>query len=159
MNQFTIQIAIVLFLIILGYITGSMIERKHYISINQRERLSMKLPAVTLRSAIPEDVEITGAKMVTGSAVISLDYFKRFLAGLYNLFGGEVKSYESLLDRARREAVLRMKEKAKRANIILNVRIETSSIGKSANERSSVGSIEAIAYGTAVSWKKVETEA
>jgi len=159
MNQFTIQIGIALFLIILGYITGSLIERKHYIQINQRERMSMRLPAVTLKNAIPEGVEITNAVLVTGNAVISLDYFKRFLAGLYNFFGGEVKSYESLLDRARREAVLRMKEKVKGSNIILNVRIETSSIGKSANERSTVGSIEAIAYGTAVSWKKVETEA
>lgn len=156
MNQFTIQIAMVLFLIILGYITGTLIERKHYISIKQRERMTMRLPAVTLKSAIPVDAEITNAVLVTGSAVISLDYFKRFLAGLYNFFGGEVKSYESLLDRARREAVLRMKEKVKGANIILNVRIETSSIGKSANDRNSVGSIEALAYGTAVSWKKIE---
>lgn len=156
MNQFTIQIAMVLFLIILGYITGTLIERKHYISIKQRERMTMRLPAVTLKSAIPVDAEITNAVLVTGSAVISLDYFKRFLAGLYNFFGGEVKSYESLLDRARREALLRMKEKVKGANIILNVRIETSSIGKSANDRNSVGSIEALAYGTAVSWKKIE---
>lgn len=157
MNQFTIQIGIVLFLVILGYISGSLIERKHYILIKQRERMSMKLPAVTLKSAIPEGVEITNAALVTGSAVISLDYFKRFLAGFYNFFGGEVKSYESLLDRARREAVLRMKEKARRANIIINVRIETSAIGKSANERSTVGSIEAIAYGTAVSWIKASS--
>jgi uncharacterized protein YbjQ (UPF0145 family) len=86
--------------------------------------------------------------------VISLDYFKRILAGLRNIFGGEISSYETLIDRARREAILRMKERSKGASIILNVRIETSSIGQSANQRKTVGSIEAIAYGTAVTLRK-----
>ena len=54
------------------------------------------------------------------------------------------------MDRARREAILRMKEQAEKAHVILNVRIETSTIGKSANRRKTIGSIEAIAYGTAV---------
>ena len=44
---------------------------------------------------------------------------------------------------------------ARGADIILNVRIETSSIGKSSNDRRAIGSIEAFAYGTAVSLKKI----
>jgi uncharacterized protein YbjQ (UPF0145 family) len=91
---------------------------------------------------------------VQGSAVISIDYFKRILAGLRNIVGGEVKSYETLVDRARREATLRMKEMAWDADIILNLRIETSAIGNSANNRKAIGSIEAIAYGTAITYKK-----
>jgi uncharacterized protein YbjQ (UPF0145 family) len=47
---------------------------------------------------------------VSGSVVVSVDYFKRFLAGLRTLVGGRVTSYETLLDRARREAILRCKE-------------------------------------------------
>ena len=89
-----------------------------------------------------------------GSAVISIDYFKRILAGLRNIVGGEVKSYETLVDRARREATLRMKEMAWDADIILNLRIEISAIGNSANNRKAIGSIEAIAYGTAITYKK-----
>ena len=50
--------------------------------------------------------------LVNGSTVVSNDYFKRLLAILRNIFGGRVKAYESLLDRARREAVLRMKDEA-----------------------------------------------
>ena len=87
--------------------------------------------------------------MVYGNAVISIDYFKRLLAGLRKIFGGTVKSYESLLDRARREAILRMKEMAQGSTIIVNVRIETSTIGKQANKKG-VGCIEAMAYGTAL---------
>ncbi|MCI5128213.1 MAG: hypothetical protein D3907_06860, partial [Candidatus Electrothrix sp. AUS3] len=33
-------------------------------------------------------------------------YFKRIVAGLRNIFGGNVQSYETLVDRARREAVI-----------------------------------------------------
>ena len=46
------------------------------------------------------------------------------------MFGGRVSAYETLVDRARREAILRMKEEAKGADIILNMRLETSSISK-----------------------------
>ncbi len=153
-NLELIQLYIVLFFIILGFITGTLIEKRHYRSIKERELKFLKLPAVTIKNVLDKEAIINDVNFVTGSAVISLDYFKRFLAGLYNFFGGEIKSYESLLDRARREAILRMKEKAVDADIILNVRIETSAIGKSAEKRKTIGSIEAIAYGTAITLKK-----
>jgi uncharacterized protein YbjQ (UPF0145 family) len=113
----------------------------------------LKLPTVTIHRILEKDAEIKSVEMVQGSAVISVDYFKRILAVLINFFGGEVKSYESLLDRARREATLRMKEKALNADIILNTRIETSTIGRNANRRNSIGSIEAIAYGTSIIYR------
>jgi uncharacterized protein YbjQ (UPF0145 family) len=97
---------------------------------------------------IPEH-QIRSARLVYGSAVISVDYFKRILAGLRNIFGGKVKSYESLLDRARREALLRMKEMAGDATVIVNVRIETAAIGKQ-SRRKNIGCLEAMAYGTAI---------
>jgi len=82
-----------------------------------------------------------------------VDYFKRLLASLRNIFGGTVKSYESLIDRARREALLRMKEKAPQASMIVNVRIETTTVGRKANKKG-VGCLEALAYGTAVTLKQ-----
>ena len=84
--------------------------------------------------------------------MISVDYFKRFLAGLRNIFGGEVRSYCSLLDRGRREAILRMKELWPEADLIVNARVETSSISKGAQNRQggSIGSTEVLAYGTAI---------
>ncbi len=47
-----------------------------------------------------------------GSVVIATDYFKVFAAGLRNLFGGEMKTYRTLMGRARREAIVRMLEQA-----------------------------------------------
>jgi uncharacterized protein YbjQ (UPF0145 family) len=55
-----------------------------------------------------------------------------------------------LLDRARREAILRMKDTARRrgAQMVFNVKIETVSISK--GRRDAVGSVEVLAYGTAL---------
>ncbi len=138
-------------LMALGYLAGTWAEKRHYRSIAQREANWLHLPAVTLPQAGIEPGSIASSRLVSGSAVISIDYFKRFLAGLRNLFGGTVRSYETLIDRARREAVLRMKAEASGAAVIVNVRIETATIGGHRSRRNkSVTCLEAIAYGTAI---------
>ncbi len=150
------ELVIIIILIIIGFMAGTWAETRHYRSIAHWEKLFLRLPAVTAKNMLDQNLEIEKAEMVSGSVVISIDYFKRFLAGLRNLFGGEVKSYESLVDRARREAIIRMKKKAGgQADIILNLRIETSAIGKNANRDKSIGSVEALAYGTAVTYRKM----
>ncbi|HAK59097.1 MAG TPA: hypothetical protein DCO77_01770 [Nitrospiraceae bacterium] len=141
-------------LIAIGYFAGTAAESRHYRSIRERERQFLNLPAVTARNFLDDREEVAGTMLVYGNVVVSLDYFKRILAGLRNIFGGEVKSYLTLIDRARREAVLRAKKMAGNADIILNLRIETSSIGQNANRKNAVGSIEVLAYGTAVTLKK-----
>ena len=145
-----IDLIIFLSLLIMGYLFGQYFERKHYRSILQRESDTLQLPLLTLKT-VPEGIKRCNAELVAGNVVVSVDYFKRFLAGLRAIVGGRVKSYESLIDRARREAILRMKEQAidKGACVVANVRIETSSISK--GRRKTIGSIEVLAYGTAIS--------
>jgi len=133
-------------LIGIGYSVGTMVEKRHYKRIEQREAELLCLPAVSAKNLL-EEKPVGEARLVYGNAVISTDYFKSLLAGLRNLVGGEVSAFESLLDRARREAVLRMKAQARGADIILNLRIETCQI-------TMTGSVEALAYGTAVYYKK-----
>lgn len=143
------DLLIFLSLLALGYLAGSWAERKHYSSIEEREEATLELPIVTARNGF-DDAQFSGGTMVQGSAVISVDYFKRILAALRNIFGGTIRSYETLIDRARREALLRMKESApKGTRIIVNVRVETSTIGKNTLKKS-VGCVEALAYGTAL---------
>jgi uncharacterized protein YbjQ (UPF0145 family) len=144
-----IDLIIFLSLLALGYGTGTWVEKRHYRSISERESTTLNLPAVTLKSVDIPERNIRSARLVYDSAVISVDYFKRILASLRNVFGGQVKSYESLLDRARREALLRMKEMAGNATVIVNVRIETSAVGKQ-SRRKNIGCLEAMAYGTAL---------
>jgi uncharacterized protein YbjQ (UPF0145 family) len=146
------DLTIFLLLLALGYAAGTWAEKRHYRSIMEREEQLIHLPAITTKKVELDYSKVERAVLVVGSVVISVDYFKRMLAGLRNIFGGTIKSYETLLDRARREALLRMKEKAHGASMIINVRIETSTIGKRAF-KGKLGSVEAIAYGTAIKMK------
>ncbi|MDJ0625984.1 MAG: heavy metal-binding domain-containing protein [Candidatus Caenarcaniphilales bacterium] len=143
-----------LVLLLIGYFIGTILEKKHYQSINDREEKFINLPSVTMtyRAASKETdmSKYSKTQLVSGGVVVSIDYFKRFLALLRNFFGGRVSSYETLVDRARREAILRMKEQSSGADMIINVRLETSTISSSAGDSETVDSIEAFAYGTAL---------
>jgi uncharacterized protein YbjQ (UPF0145 family) len=141
------QLILFIILVVLGYFFGTRSEKKHLKSIIEREDSYKALPTIMLKRPLDED-DVHSYKLVNGSAVIAIDYFKRFVASLVNLFGGNISTYESLIDRARREAILRMKEDAGDASEIINVRIETSSISK--NAQRSVGAVEVLAYGTAI---------
>ncbi|MBR2157148.1 MAG: heavy metal-binding domain-containing protein [Campylobacter sp.] len=143
------DIIIFLVLLALGYFFGSAAEANHYKSIKKRELKFLRIPTTNKKFPMRSD-EIANSALVQGS-VISVDYFKRIYASVINIFGGKVVPYESLLDRARREAVLRLKESASTADEFMNLRIETASITKNTK---SVGSIEVFAYATAIYYKK-----
>ncbi|MCW8945560.1 MAG: YbjQ family protein [Sedimenticola sp.] len=142
------ELIVFLVLMTLGYLVGQFAEKKHYKSITEREKKLKELP--TVASRFPPPGKRHDQSLVMGNTVISIDYFKRFVATLRNLFGGRVTSYETLLDRARRESLLRMKEQAKAmgAEYVFNVKYETASISKGRNN--TIGSVEVLAYGTAL---------
>jgi uncharacterized protein YbjQ (UPF0145 family) len=145
------QLFLFLLLLILGYAIGSYLEKRHYKTIKQREHETLHVPIITFgaKQAMPNAEE---AQLFVGTVVISVDYFKRFSAGLRNLVGGRITVYETLLDRGRREALLRMKIEAIEwgADKVMNVRIETATIGGRSGGNNSLGSIEVIAYGTGI---------
>ena len=143
------DLIVFLVLLALGYGFGRYAEAKHYKSIIKREKQLNSIPAIASKIPPAENRDIN-SQLVTGSVVISIDYFKRFIAGLRNIFGGRITSYETLLDRARREAILRMKAEAKKLNaqLVFNIKLETSSIHK--GRGNSIGSVEVLAYGTAL---------
>lgn len=142
------DLIVFLVLLLVGYVFGQIAEKRHFRSIIQREQALRDVLCFSERS-FPVTGEVRSA-LVCGNVVVSVDYFKRFVAGLRNLVGGRVSAYESLLERARREAILRMKAEAKAqgAHSVWNIRLETSSIYKDA--RQSIGAVEVLAYGTAV---------
>ncbi|MDH5613002.1 MAG: YbjQ family protein [Gammaproteobacteria bacterium] len=82
--------------------------------------------------------------LVQGSTVRAKHVGRDLMAGLKNIFGGELKGYTELLQESREEAVDRMKQQATAvgANAVLNVRFSTSSVTQ--------GAAELFAYGTAV---------
>jgi len=133
------------FLLFVGWYFGRRAEKRHYKKIIERELKYNALPAIASR--YPPKDEIHEQQLVSGNTVVSSDYFKSVVAGMINIFGGEVKPYESLLDRARREAMLRMKEQAESAGatMVFNIKLETSRIAAG-----NMGAIEVLAYGTAL---------
>lgn len=145
------QLVILFILICLGYFFGKRAESNHYKSITARESQFHHFPCTTSKYPLNRDVEIAKSEMLTGSVVISVDYFKRVVAALRKFVGGNVVSYETLLDRARREATLRVLEQCGDADELINLRIETSTI--SDGRQSSVGSVEVLACGTAIYYK------
>ena len=141
------QIIIVIVLLLIGVIFGTLAEKKHYKKLQKNERWLNRIPAVSSR--VPPEQEYQQV-IVTGNVVIANDYFKMFVAGLKSLFGGSLNTYESLLDRGRREAIVRMKKKAAKANaeLIINVKLTTSNLIISKGNTS--GALEVFAYGTAL---------
>jgi uncharacterized protein YbjQ (UPF0145 family) len=142
------DLIIFLVLMVTGYTVGRIAERRHYRSILARE---MEMADVMVFSNRFPPLTAQGSQaLVTGSVVVSEDYFKRVVSGLQSLLGGRLRAYESLLDRARREAVLRMKQEArdKGARMIINVKFQTFSIP--GRNPKSFGAVEVMAYGTAL---------
>jgi uncharacterized protein YbjQ (UPF0145 family) len=141
---------ILLLLLVLGYFFGQMAEKKHFRSIIKREEEYRQILTFAKRFPLTNEGD-QKATLVGGNVVISVDYFKRFVATLRSLVGGRVTTYESLLERARREAILRMKADARQKglNTIVNVKLETASITK--GSKNQVGAVEVYAYGTGLS--------
>lgn len=124
-----------------GYFVGSAREKSHFKSIIERERKMLSLPIQSGKRANPEYQQ---SLFVAGSVVIASDYFKNFAGTLKNFFGGNVSALETLMDRARREAIIRAKEKAFAwgAEEIIGFRVEFASLDQMG--------VEVVAYGTAV---------
>lgn len=144
-----IQLIIFVIMLALGYIFGRRAESRHYQSIYARENALRSIVVTTERLPAPEFASHR-AELVCGSVVISVDFFKVVAAGLRSLFGGRLLAFETLLDRARREALLRMQEQAQQqgAALIINTKFETSQISGQAGQ--GLGSVEVLAYGTAL---------
>lgn len=142
----TINLWLPLGLLVLGYGVGRLLERRHFRSIRQRETELKHVLALSTRY-VPEGVQARDARLVSGGVVISSDYFKTFVAGFRAFFGGRFRGYETLLERARREALLRLKEDAQAAGstLVIGVRFQTTKIAGS-----STPAVEVLAFGTAL---------
>ena len=99
---------------------------------------------LTTLESIPGKSIIQHLGLVQGSTVRAKHAGRDIMAGLKNIFGGELEAYTELLQESREEAINRMIKQAESigANAILNIRFSTSSITQ--------GASELFTYGTAV---------
>lgn len=145
-TQMLINYAPLIVLFVVGWFFGARHERQHLSRLLIAEKELAHIVVSTERFYQPKMAMGSEGELVLGSVVIAQDYFKMVIARIMSLFGLNLTTYETLLDRARREAVVRMRTQAqaKGYNHIYGLRLEVSNI----NQLGSM--VEAIAYGTAV---------
>lgn len=144
---------LIVLLLVLGFVCGRITEQRHFRRLEERERACAGVPVTTLRQP-PPGRAVASASLACGSVVVAVDYFKMFLSGFRLFFGGELKSYATLLERARREAVLRLRESAPDADCFINLRFETSDVGGKAK---GAPNVEMLAYATALKFRPERT--
>ena len=135
-----------------AWISGGMLERRHLKSLLLLESGSSGVLAITIED-LPPDWHLEACELVMGNVVISQDYFKRVAASIKSIFGGNIGVLEPLLERARREALIRMKgvAHARGYDTIINVRIETATLASSRGNGKGTAGVEILAFGTAIS--------
>ena len=99
---------------------------------------------LTNLETVPGKTIVEHFGLVQGNTIRAKHIGKDVMAGLKNIFGGELKGYTELLSESRKEAIDRMQQQASAlgANAVVNIRFSTSSIA--------AGAAELYAYGTAV---------
>ena len=142
MESLIFQIVIFLILFTIGWGFGRHIERKHLEELVQQEKMLAYITMDTNKFAQSSELGM----LISSNVVISHDYFKYVIATIQNFFGGRLTSYESITERARREAIVRLKLKAQAMNAqhIMGVRLSTTELGMQG------GMVEVFAYATAV---------
>jgi len=142
MEGLIFQLIVFAVLFAVGWGFGRHNERQHLLQLVQQEQ---RLAYITLDNSRFKQNTAAGY-MVSSNVVISHDYFKYIIANIQNFFGGRLTSYESVVDRARREAIVRLKQEAEKmgATQIQGLRLSTTEMGMQG------GMVEVFAYGTAV---------
>lgn len=132
-----VDFGILVVLLALGLLAGGYAERKHLRSLARREAANGDFFISQLKSFPGAVPGMTAPSIIVGEAVIASDYLKTFLSGLRKIFGGELRSYNSLLVRARREALQRLVERARAEgyNALCNVRLESVDIAGNTKAR------------------------
>lgn len=142
MEGLIFQIIIFLILFSIGFGFGRRVEQRHLKALEYAEQQLSHIRIDTNKF-----VECANhGHLISSNVVISHDYFKFVLANIRNFLGGRLTSYETIVERARREAIIRLKQQA--ANIgasqIMGLRLSTTELGMQG------GMVEVFAYGTAV---------
>lgn len=142
MDGLILQIVLFLILFTVGWGFGRHIEQKHLRELDEKEK---QFAHIRIDSNRFVETESNG-QLVSSNVVISHDYFKYVLATIRNSLGGRLTSYESIVERARREAIIRLKQEAHAigASHIMGVRLSTTELGMQG------GMVEVFAYGTAI---------
>jgi uncharacterized protein YbjQ (UPF0145 family) len=136
-------------LFIIPMITGQLIERKHFKELEAREAV-IRQKILVHNKKHPVMGAPRKMTVVAGEVCIGADRFKTWLAGWRQIFGGKMGSLAPVVERARREALLRVLETAAEQGYseVGNIRYNTANLKWNAPKQKEL-LILVQAYGTA----------
>jgi len=128
-----------------GWLIASWFERRHLRSLSAREAPLQHIRVNT--SKRHSSCEPEASTLLIGSVVVAHDYFRTFIIAIRRLIGGNISPYERLVQRGRREALIRLKEEADLRGVdkVINIRFGTTAISGRF-----LHAVEMVAYGTGI---------
>ena len=138
---------------VVGWLLATWFERRHFKSMDEREIPVQGISISTCKKF--SDSETEAATLLIGSVVVAHDYFRTLIIFFRKIIGGNIQPYERLVERGRREALIRLKEEADLCGInkIINVRFTTNSVSGRF-----LHAIEMVAYGTGVKTRQKQDQ-
>jgi len=133
-----------LFFAFLGWALASYLEHRHNKQLTEREK---DLTGIHVTTAKRTEKGAESGVIIYSSVVVAHDIFRTLIIQIRKIIGGNIKAYERLMLRGRREAFIRLKEDAQLRgfNKVINVRFAASSVtGRFLH------AVEVVAYGTGV---------
>lgn len=149
LGMYTCMLIFSLLLFIVPIFTGQIIERNHFRKIRKREEaLRGRILIHNRKTPVMRDVR--RIQFVSGSVVIGADRFKTWLARWRQIVGGRMGSLEPVVERARREALLRAAEKAVSMGYseLGNIRYQFASLKRNDTRQKEL-LVSVMVYGTA----------
>lgn len=121
----------VLPLVVCGLVIGRTVEKRHFKNLEEREAATRDILVTQIKSFPYASNSGPPPNMVLAEVAIGSDYLKSFFANWRNFFGGEIRSFQTLQERGKREVILRLVEKAREQgyNAVCNVRVSPADVG------------------------------
>lgn len=128
-----------------GWLVAALAERRHVAAMTARERDLAEVHITASKSFPPAERDHT--MMLVGSVVITHDYWRTLVIFIRTLLGGNIQPYERLVQRGRREALIRLKEEAHLRGMdrVVNVRFLGNRISAGP-----LKAVEMVAFGTGI---------
>lgn len=155
--KLAVYIGVPTFFLAVGWLAGHLSERRHERSLADREWRLADVEAIGMRNPPGFSRSNGPCALVTGEAVVASDAFKSWLFRLQNVVGGRSGNFSRLFDRARREALLRMKQAARDigCDAVCNVRFDCADIGgNTAGARGKKNMNMAVALVSGTAWRR-----
>jgi uncharacterized protein YbjQ (UPF0145 family) len=140
-----------LLMLALAFFAGNWIAKRHEAQMALRREALGAMEISDISTYLRPDPSAPCPQMLNAEVTLGIDHFRGFMGRLKNIFGGEVRSYQATLDRARREAILRVMEQAhaEGMNAVANLRVDFVDISGNATmaRKASMVTIQASATG------------